>query len=325
MRVEAVALALVTTGGTIAMKEQVKGEGALPALTSQDFLAWLSEGFPPLVVEEHCNLPSSHFTLQVLESLRERVYNLAQREDIAGIVITHGTDTMEETAYLLDITIPTEKPIVLTGAMRTAGEAGYEGMANLLAALKTASSPQARGRGAMVVMNDEIHAARYVTKNHTLSPAAFVSPGWGPMGRIDGDRITFAWNIPRKIIPFKKLEEKVYLIKLGVGMGDEFFLFALERGARGVVIEGMGAGRVPPWWMLSIKKAIEEGIAVVIASRCPAGGIYDSYGYPGAYRDLSSAGVLFAHHLNGQKARVRLMALLGSGVHGEELKELWYE
>lgn len=319
------AIALVTTGGTIAMKEQVKGEGAIPALAPEDFLTQLPKGFPPIVIEEHCNLPSSHFTLQTLTGLRERVQNLALRDNIEGIVITHGTDTMEETAYFLDITIPTEKPIVLTGAMRTAGEAGYEGVANLIAALKTASSPQARGRGTMVVMNDEIHAARYVTKSHTLSTAAFISPGWGPMGRIDGERITFAWNIARKVIPFHRLEEKVYLIKLGVGMTDEFLRFALEEGAKGVVIEGMGAGRVPPWWMPSIREAVGRGVAVVIASRCQAGGIYDPYGYPGAYRDLSSAGVLFAHHLNGQKARIRLMVLLGSGAQGRELERLWYE
>lgn len=319
------AIALVTTGGTIAMKEQTKGEGAIPTLTPEDFLAQLPEGFPPIIIEEHCNLPSSHFTLQTLTGLRERVQNLALRNDIEGIVITHGTDTMEETAYLLDITVPTEKPIVLTGAMRTAGEAGYEGMANLIAALKTASSPQARGRGAMVVMNDEIHAARYVTKSHTLSTATFISPGWGPMGRIEGERITFAWNITHKVIPSHRLEEKVYLIKLGVGMTDEFLRFALQEGARGIVIEGMGAGRVPPWWMPSIREAVEKGVAVVIASRCQAGGIYDPYGYPGAYRDLSSAGVLFAHHLNGQKARIRLMVLLGSGAQGKELEELWYE
>ncbi len=319
------AVALVTTGGTIAMKEKVRGEGAIPALAPQDFLAQLPEGFPPVIVEEHCNLPSSHLTLQTLWSLRERILSLAAMEDVEGIVITHGTDTMEETAYLLDITVPTEKPMVLTGAMKTAGEAGYDGMANFLAAIKVASSPQARGRGAMIVMNDEIHAARYVTKSHTLSTAAFVSPGWGPMGRIDGNRVTFAWNVARKVIPSPGLEEKVYLIKLGVGMGDEFLRFALENGARGVVIEGMGAGRVPPWWMNGIREAIEKGVAVVIASRCQAGGIYDPYGYPGAYRDLASAGVLFAHHLNGQKARIRLMVLLGYGARGKELEELWYE
>ncbi len=319
------AIALITTGGTIAMKEQVRGQGAVPSLTSQDLLAGLPVDFPGIILEEHCNLPSSHFTIHTLKSLQERVQRLATREDVEGIVITHGTDTMEETAYLLDITIPTDKPIVLTGAMRTAGEVGYDGLANLLAALRIASSPQAWGRGAMVVMNDEIHAARYVTKGHTLSTATFVSPGWGPMGRIDGERITFAWNVTRKVVPSQNLEERVYLIKLGVGMGDEFLRFALERGAKGVVIEGMGAGRVPPWWMPSIREAVERGVAVVIASRCQAGGIYDPYGYPGAYRDLSSAGVLFAHHLNGQKARIRLMVLLGHGVRGEELEELWYE
>ncbi|HDN79772.1 MAG: asparaginase [Chloroflexi bacterium] len=318
------AIALVTTGGTIAMKEQEVGKGAVPTLTGADFLSRLPPGFPEIVVEEHCNLPSSHFTLEILWGLRERVMNLAASPDIEGIVITHGTDTMEETAYLLDITIPTEKPIVLTGAMRTVGEPGYEGFANLVAALRTAASEEASGRGVMVVMNEEIHAARYVTKGHTLSTATFISPGWGPMGRVDGDRVVFAWRPSHKTIPCNGLEEKVCLIKLGVGMGDEILRFALEQGARGVVLEGMGAGRVPHWWMPAIREAVGQGVAVVIASRCPAGRIYDPYGYPGAYRDLRKAGVLFAEGLNGQKARIRLMVVLGMNPKGEELKELWY-
>ena len=318
-------IALVTTGGTIAMKEREAGSGAVPALTGEDFLRTLPADFPSIALEEHCNLPSSHFTLETIWGLRERVLRLVQDPEIEGVVVTHGTDTMEESAYLLDITVPTEKPIVLTGAMRTAGEVGYEGFANLLAALRVAASPQARGRGAMVVMNEEIHAARYVTKGHTLSPATFISPGWGPMGRVDGDKVVFAWGLRQRVVPCERLEERVHIIKLAVGMDDELLRFVVNEGARGVVIEAMGGGRVPYWWMPAIREAVAQGVAVVIASRCPAGRVFDRYGYPGAYRDLRDAGVLFAEGLNGQKARIRLMAVLGSGVQGDALRELWYD
>lgn len=316
-------VAVVTTGGTIAMRHDEEAGGAVPQLGAAEFSKALPADVPPLRTEEIVNLPSSHFTVEILEEIRNRVASLTQESDVIGVVVTHGTDTMEETAYLIDLTVGGEKPVALTGAMRTASEVGYDGYANLLAAVRVAGAPQTRGLGAVVVFNDEIHAAQRVTKMHTLSPATFQSPGWGPIGRVDGDVVIVGVLGPRERLPWHGLEERVALIDLSVGAGPEFLEDAIKRGARGVVIGGLGGGRVPPWWLPVIETARRQGIAVVIASRCPAGRVWDAYGYPGAYHSLRDLGCLFAEGLNGQKARVKLMAVLAAAASEDELEALW--
>jgi L-asparaginase len=314
---------ILTTGGTIAMQHDATAGGAVPTLGGADFTAVLPPGLPELRTEEIVNLPSSHFTLETLQTIRERVTALATEPDVTGIVITHGTDTMEETAYLLDLTVLGETPIVLTGAMRTASDVGYEGYANLLAAIRVAAAPQARGLGAVIVLNDEIHAAYRVTKMHTLSPATFQSPGWGPVGRVEGDTVIVDRRPERRLFPWCGLEPNVPLLKLTVGVDTGLLEDALARGARGLVIEALGGGRVPPWWLSAIKQARRKGVPVVIASRCPSGRVWDGYGYPGAYRTLVGLGCLFAEGLNGQKARIKLMVVLAAARTVDEVAELW--
>ncbi|RLC99342.1 MAG: asparaginase [Chloroflexi bacterium] len=316
-------VAILTTGGTIAMQHDAAAGGAVPTLGAADFTAALPEGLPELRTEELVNLPSSHFTLETLATIRERVAALALEPDVAGIVVTHGTDTLEETAYLLDLTVPGDKPIALTGAMRTASDVGYEGYANLVAAVRVAAAPQTRGLGALVVLNDEIHAARRVTKMHTLSPATFQSPAWGPVGRVEGDRVIVERRTERRVLPWRGLEPNVPLIKLAVGMETDPLEDALARDVRGVVIEALGGGRVPVWWLPVIERARDRGVAVVIASRCPSGRVWDSYGYPGAYHTLTGLGCLFAEGLNGQKARIKLMVILATTQEAGPLANLW--
>lgn len=301
---------IVTTGGTIAMKEK-KGAGALPALTAQDLKSLLPPDICPLETEEFCNLPSAHMTTDFIFKLSQRVKEIMAADEVIGVVITHGTDVMEETAYLLDLVVDTEKPIVLTGAMRNASQVGYDGIANLKAAIRVAASSEARDLGALVVMNDEVHAARYVTKTHTQALNTFQSPFWGPLGRVDGDRVVIGKRVKREHIPCQRLAADVPLMKLAVGLDERFLSQAIERRADGAVIEALGGGRVPPWWMPSIKEAIRRGLVVVIASRCPAGRLYDEYGFVGGYRDLKKAGAIFSEGLSGQKARIKLMVALG--------------
>lgn len=301
---------IVTTGGTIAMKEK-KGAGALPALTAEDLKSLLPPDIGPLETEEFCNLPSAHMTTDFIFKLSQRVKEIMAADEVIGVVITHGTDVMEETAYLLDLVVDTEKPIVLTGAMRNASQVGYDGIANLKASIRVATSSEARDLGALVVMNDEIHAARYVTKTHTQALNTFQSPFWGPLGRVDGDRVVIGKRVKREHIPCQRLAADVPLMKLAVGLDERFLSQAIERRADGAVIEALGGGRVPPWWMPSIKEAINRGLVVVIASRCPAGRLYDEYGFVGGYRDLKKVGVIFSEGLSGQKARIKLMAALG--------------
>ena len=320
-----VCVAVLTTGGTIAMRHDETAGGAVPQLGAEDFTTGLPSDIPALCTEEIVNLPSSHFMVETLETIRSRAVEWIEKPNVAGVVITHGTDTMEETAYLLDVTVPGDKPIVVTGAMRTASGVGYDGYANLLAAVRVAAAPQARGLGAVIVFDDEIHAARRVTKMHTLSTGTFQSPAWGPVGRVDGGDVIVDHRQPRKLLPWNGLEPQVPLLKLTVGVGPGSLEDALARGARGVVIEALGGGRVPPWWLPVIEQARDRGLPVVIASRCPSGRVWDSYGYPGAYRSLVDLGSLFAPGINGQKARIRLMAVLAAAQTGEEVVSLWEE
>jgi L-asparaginase len=318
-------IAVLTTGGTIAMQHVAEADGAIPTLGAADFTAALPPGLPGLETEELVNLPSSHFALETLEAIRERVAALIAQPQVRGIVVTHGTDTLEETAYLLDLTVPGEKSIVLTGAMRTVSDVGYEGYRNLWAAIRVATAPEARGLGALVVLNDEIHAARCVTKMHTLNPATFQSPGWGPMGRVEGDVVIVERRSGRCLLPWRGLEGGVPLLKLTVGESTDLLEDALARGTRGVVVEALGGGRVPSWWLSVIEQAQAEGVVVVIASRCPSGRVWDAYGYQGAYHSLRDLGCLFADGLNGQKARIKLMVVLSAAQTADEVRALWRE
>lgn len=307
---------ILTTGGTIAMTNTDTADGALPTLVGSDFLKALPRDLADVRVEEFCNLPSAHFTLDDVWNLSRRVAALVTRDDVDGIIVTHGTDTLEESAYLCDITIDTPKPIVFTGAMRVASDAGYDGIANLIAAIRVAASDDARDKGTLVVFNDEIHTARDVTKTHTTALETFFSPEWGPIGRVYADRIVLARQpMYREFIPATRLESNVHLLKLAVGMSEGLLEYLVDVvGARGVVLETLGGGRVPPWWLPTIERAIKNGTTIVIASRVGTGRTVDRYGYAGAQRDLARLGCRFADGLNGQKARVRLMATLGASV-----------
>jgi len=318
---------IIATGGTIAMAHDAETGGAVLTLTGTDFLKRLQRQggseLPEVTTEEYGPLPSSHFTVEHLWGLRQCVASALTKPDVDGVVVTHGTDSLEETAYLLDLTAPGDKPIAVTGAMRVASEPGYEGIANLVSAVRVAASADARGLGALVVLNDEIHAARDVTKMHSQSLDTFRSPFWGPLGRVDADHVTITRRVDRDIVPCPRLEPKVDLFKLAVGMGAELLRDAVMRSVRGAVIESFGGGRVPPWWLEAIQEAVSQGVSVIITTRCPTGRVYDQYGYTGAYRDLVRAGCLFAEGLNGQKARLRLMAVLGAARDPQEAKRLW--
>ena len=307
-------IAILTTGGTIAMTHADSAGGAVPILTGADFASALPPDLAEIHVEEFSNLPSAHFTIEHLWNLSRRVAALVARDDVDGVVVTHGTDVLEESAYLCDITIDTRKSVVFTGAMRAASDPGYEGIANLIAATQTAASDDARDCGALVVFNDEIHAARDVTKTHTTALETFLSPEFGPIGRVYSDRVVIARKPTRReVIPATRLEPNVTLLKLAVGMSDGLLEYLADVvGARGIVLETLGGGRVPPWWLPTIERAVKAGVAIVIASRVGKGRTIDHYGYAGAHRDLVQIGCWFTDGLNGQKARIKLMVALGT-------------
>lgn len=314
-------IVILTTGGTIAMRADERAGGAIPALAGADFLAMMPRDRAEIRAEEFSNLPSAHFTLEHIWNLSRRVAALVADDAVDGVVVTHGTDTLEESAYLCDITINTLKPIVFTGAMRTASEIGYDGLANLAAAIQVAASDAARACGVLVVFNDQIHSARAVTKTHTTALDTFQSPEFGALGRIDYAGVVIARQpAHREFIPASRLETNVHLLKITVGDNAGLLDYLIETvGSRGVVIETLGGGRVPPWWLPTIERAITLGTAIVITARVGAGRTIDRYGYAGAHRDLVRAGCWFANGLNGQKARIKLMAALAM----EKAKQFW--
>lgn len=315
---------VVTTGGTIAMKRSPMVGGAVPMLKGEDFLAQLPRTGVELVFEEFSNLPSSHLTPAHVLELGRRIEATLSNDTVHGLVVTHGTDTLEETAFLLDLTVQSPKPLALTGAMRTATALGYDGISNLAAAILVAASDEARNQGALVVFNDTIFAAADVQKVHSQSVDAFAAPGSGPVGRVEGGRVWVRHRNERRLfIPCTRLQEQVDLITVCQGADDRLLRHAIADGVAGVVLEVFGGGRVPPWWLPTISDALSKRIAVVIATRCGAGTLHDEYGYVGAYHDLQRLGVLFAHNQNGVKARVKLMAALGAARKPADLRA-WF-
>ncbi|NLY66681.1 MAG: asparaginase [Tissierellia bacterium] len=319
-------VAIIFTGGTISMKIDPRIHAAIPALTSEEIMAMVTniEKFADIEIINFSNLPSPHITLDMMMELSSLVKKTIERDDITGVVITHGTDTLEETAYLLDLTINSEKPIIVVGAMRNSSELGYDGSSNLSAAICTAISPKARNKGVLVVMNNEVNAASEVTKTNTLSLDTFKSPEFGPLGIVDNDEVIFYRDILiRQHIDTDKIEKKVGLIKCGVGMGSDIVDFYIDNGYKGIVIEALGRGNVPPEMVDGIKRAIDNNIPVVMVSRCPTGRVLDTYGYEGGGKHLKKLGVIFGGGKPGQKARIKLMLALTVTNNMDEIREIF--
>lgn len=307
-------IAIIFTGGTISMKIDPNLHAAVPALTSAEVVNMIPniERLAKIEVINYGNIPSPHITPSMMMEIAKLVDETVNREDITGIVITHGTDTLEETAYLLDLLIKTSKPVVLLGAMRNSSELGYDGSSNLAAGLCTAISDKAKNKGVLVVMNNEVNAAAEVTKTNTLSLNTFRSPEFGPLGIVDNDEVIFHRNIiSHQHIDSDALEENVALVKIASGMDSDILNFYINSKYKGIVIEALGRGNVPPSMIDGIKRAIDSNIPVVMVSRCPTGRVLDSYGYEGGGKHLRELGVILGGNLPGQKVRIKLMLALG--------------
>lgn len=307
-------VAIIFTGGTISMKIDPDLHAAVPALTSEEIISMIPHinRFCEVEVINYGNIPSPHITPTMMMEIADLVKENIVRDDITGIIVTHGTDTLEETAYLLDLIIDSEKPIVLLGAMRNSSELGYDGSSNLAAGLCTAVSDKAKNKGVLVVMNNEVNAANEVTKTNTLSLDTFKSPEFGPLGIVDNDQVIFHRNIvSHQHIHTNKIQSKVALIKCASGISADIIDFYIDNGYKGIVLEAMGRGNVPPNLTSSIKRAIDNNIAVVMVSRCHTGRVLDTYGYEGGGKQLRNMGLMLGGNLPGQKIRIKLMLALG--------------
>jgi L-asparaginase len=311
-----VSVVVVSTGGTIASRPDEATGKLVPALSPDDLLAtlaWLDA--PPLEVDDFAQVPSWDVFGETAFALAARVEEHLRRDDVDGVVVTHGTDTMEETVYLVDRVVESEKPVVLTGAQRTADARDADGPRNLRDAIAVAASPEARGRGALIAFAGELHAAREVRKVHTSALAAFASPGYGPIGHVDGDRIVFRRRPERRpaLRPTGSTDITVDLIRLYAGSDDRFLRLSVDSGARAIVLEATGRGNATARVVAAVRDATEAGVPVVVCSRCVGGRVEPLYGRGGG-RDLAEAGALFAGDLAGPKARVLLQVALAAGV-----------
>ncbi|HJA80066.1 asparaginase [uncultured Desulfovibrio sp.] len=310
---------VITTGGTIAMLHDAAGGGAAPARNGNELVDGVRglERVCPLEVHEFANLPSPAMTPRHMYDLAALVRRRLEEEAIAGVVITHGTDTLEETAYFLDLTVDSPKPVCLTAAMHAEDELGPDGPRNLMSAVRVAASPQARGMGALVVMNDQLHAAREAAKTHAANVATFQSPWWGPIGTVDDDRIIFRRApLHRQTLWPSRLERRADLIKIVTGDDGSLIDFALSHGTDGLVIESFGRGNVPPTVMPALRRAIDRGVIIVNATRT-GGRVLDVYAYDGGMVQQRRLGVIMGGELSAAKARLKLLLALNLTPAGE--------
>ncbi len=313
-------IVIVTTGGTIAMTKT--HEGVVPFSRGNSLVTQVPglEKIARIDHVEFSNVPSPYMTPRMMWELSRLVQSIVDDPEVDGVVITHGTDTLEETSYFLDLTVKTEKPIVLTAAMRNINELGTDGPRNVLSSVRVASSDDARGMGVMVCLNDEVHAAREVTKTYTSNVATFDSPGYGPLGIVDEDAVVFFRKpLLRMYIETKGIEERIALVKTFTGDDGEILREVVEMGYRGVVLEGFGRGNVPPAVADAVSDVIER-IPIVLTSRCFKGRVLDVYGYKGGGADLVKRGVILGQEVSSQKARIKLMVVLGKTRDREEIR-----
>jgi L-asparaginase len=319
-------IVLLFTGGTISMRHDPTSGGAVPSLSGRDILA-LAPAIAQIADVEIVDFgayPGPHMTIDRMWQLRNAIAEQLGRREVQGIVVTHGTDSLEESAYLAARSLSATKPVVFTGAMRTASDLGWDGPANLGAAVRVAASEETSGFGFLVAMCDRIFSALDVTKAHTHAVDAFESPGLGPLGVVDDGQVVFRRALPDLQPPLSPtmLGGPVDIVYAWAG-SDSRLLDASRRDARGVVVAAMGRGNVPPAMIDGIERWHEDGKPVIIASRVQRGRVGRTYGYPGGARRLHERGAILAGSRRPQQARIDLMLALGAGMSVQEIRGLF--
>lgn len=291
---------LLATGGTIAggTTGTLKGSDLAELLPGLDRIARLT-------VEDFSSIGSSRMTPELQFDLAKRVNALFDsRADLAGIVITHGTDSLEETAFLLDLLVTSDRPVVFAAAQRPPRMPDSDGARNLLNAVRIAALDEHRNMGVLVTLNDEIHSARDVRKTHSIALNAFQSPWVGPVGVVDGERVYFFRNpLRRLVLSVESIEPKVDLITLVAGSDGHLIRASAQAGAKGIVVEVFGRGNVPPAVMDAIKEVRQKGVTVVFTTRTRGGRVELGDG-------ATDIGVVSGEDLDGLKARMLLIATL---------------
>ncbi len=320
-------VAVIFTGGTISVLPDPASGAAVPALDGRAILE-RTRGLDEIAQVEVIDwglMPASHFSFGQLLDIARTVQDALDRPEVDGAVVVQGTDNIEETAFGWDLLLRGPKPVAVVGAMRNAAVDGYDGPANLRAAVRVAASPLLREQGVLVVMDGRILPADDATKLHTHAYGTFAALNAGPLGVVDETGITLSGRRARrrqlKGVP-EAAVEPIFLVTVTLGMDGRLVELARAAGARGFVIAATGAGNTPPSLLEAAGDALEAGLPVVLTTRCPSGRATPTYGFPGGGRTWADAGAIMCGYLGGPKARVALALGLGAGLDRAGLMRL---
>ena len=317
---------IVFTGGTFSMMIDEETGGAVPRYSGEELMEMMPKAkeMADISCFDFGKYPGPHVTPEIMLELSKQIQFKLSENNYDGVIVTHGTDTLEETAYLLDLTIKTDNPIVVTGSMKNSSDLGWDGPRNLLDSISVCLSSNSRNIGVLVCLNGEVNAASEVTKIFSDEVDTFKSLDFGSLGFVQDGKVIYN-RLPRHLeyIETNKIVTNVDLITVYAGMGEKFFKFSADSKIDGLVIEALGIGNVPPAAFGGIKYVTEKKIPVVLVSRCPAGETDDIYSYPGAGKHLHDLGVIFTDYLNGQKARIKLMLALSITSDIPELNKMF--
>lgn len=318
---------LVATGGTIAMKMDPDLRAPRPVFNGDELLALRPDiaCLAHLEVRNLFNIPSEYMDPDRWRELHAAVSEAVTRPEVAGVIVSHGTDTMEETAWFLDLTVDTRKPVVLVGAQRNASESDFDGPRNLFNAVRICLSPEARDKGTVICLNDQINAAREASKTSTSEVATFKSGDFGFLGQVDPDAVRFYRSpVRRQHLPLLDSPlPRVDIVYSYAGADGTLLRASAAAGSRGVVLAGLGCGNVPPGQYEALCEILEKGVVAVVASRVPNGRVFPLYGYPGGGQSLAAAGAVYADNLSPQHARVLLMLGLQHGLGADDIRDLF--
>jgi len=313
---------LISTGGTIASGVNPETGLLTSGMMTGEDLAKQCElpTYIELNVETLFHLPSNEMTFDHLIQLKEKIEKVFENQEVAGVVVTHGTDTLEETTYFLDLTIGDERPVVVTGAQRSPATIGTDAFSNLRQAIILAASDEARNLGAVALFNEKILPARYVKKCHASNVDGFNAPGFGHLGYVDEEEvILYGKAVKKETYELKSELPYVEIIKCSLGSDGRLIKYAVETGAKGIVLEAFGRGQVHPAVAEQVQYAIEKGVIVVVTTSTAEGNVKVVYDTPGTAYDLQKKGAILGRDYDSKKARMKLAVLLAAGVG--EIKE----
>ncbi len=317
---------VVGTGGTIASKYDPAIGGHVSAVSAQDLVEAVPElsDIAEIRIFEHSNINSALMDTATAFALRDTLRGVLRDETVSGVVVTHGTATLEESAYLMDLTLGTDKPVVFTGAQRNADEKDPDGPRNLLYATMIAASPDARGRGVLAALGGQIHAARDVTKVNPEIVTCFGARDGGPVGAVSRYGVVFFSMPQRRVhLDVAHLKPEVHIIKMAQGASDLFFRACVQARVDGIVVEGSGGGNVNRPFYDGVCAAIDAGIPVVAGLRLPSGAPHAGKGYAGSFQSMLNKGALSAGFMSGLKARILLMVALAHTQDRRQLQDIF--